>query len=203
MLNRRLFLTCAALLAVGSRAVPSALAQSIGDKGAADFINTLGNEAINTFARKDLPRPQALARFRDLLYQGFDVPYISRWVLGKYWNQASPEQQKEYEKLFEQLIVQTYANRFIEYSGETFRIAGTKQVGESDTSVTTQIVRPNGPPIAVDWRVRRKDNGFKIIDVAVEGVSMGVTQRQEFASVIESNGGNINGLLKALRERVS
>lgn len=203
MLNRRLFLSCAALLAVGSRAVPSAFAQSISDKGAADFINTLGNEAINTFARKDLPRPQALARFRDLLYQGFDVPYISRWVLGKYWNQASPEQQKEYEKLFERLIVQTYANRFIEYSGETFRIAGTKPLGETDTAVTTQIVRPSGPPVGVDWRVRKKDGGFKIIDVVVEGVSMGVTQRQEFASVIESNGGNINGLLKALRERVS
>ncbi|HEY0833789.1 MAG TPA: ABC transporter substrate-binding protein [Azospirillum sp.] len=203
MLNRRLFLSCAALLAFGSRAVPSAFAQSISDKGAADFINTLGNEAINTFARKDLQRQQALTRFRDLLYQGFDVPYISRWVLGRFWNQASSQQQQEYERLFERLIVQTYANRFIEYSGETFRITGTRPEGETDAMVGTQIVRPSGPPINVDWRVRKKDGGYKIIDVVVEGVSMGVTQRQEFASVIQSNGGNIDGLLKALRERVS
>lgn len=202
MLTRRLFVACAALLAVSSRAVRPAFAQAA-DPGAGAFIQTLGNEAIAAFSNKSIPRDQALNSFRTLLYRGFDVPYIGRWVLGRFWNQATPQQQDEYQKLFEKLIVGTYADRFVEYSGETFRIAGTRPEGDTDTMVATQIVRPSGPPINVEWRVRKRDgNQYKIIDVVVEGVSMGVTQRQEFASVVQQSGGQIEGLLKALRQKV-
>jgi len=205
MLTRRLFVACAALLAVSSWAgrplLSPAFAQSA-DAGAAAFIQKLGNDAIATFSDKAKPRQQALDQFRTLLYKGFDVPYIGRWVLGRYWNEATEAEQAEYQKLFEQLIVTTYAERFIEYSGETFRIAGSAPEGETDTMVTTQIVRPNGPPINVAWRVRKKGADYKIIDMVVENVSMGVTQRQEFASVIQQNGGKVAGLLQALRQKV-
>ncbi len=203
MLTRRHFLTGAALLAFGGwAALNPAFAQSA-DSGASAFIQKLGTEAINSFATKGQPKPQALAKFKQLLNEGFDVPYIGRWVLGRYWNQASPQQQQEYQKLFEQLIVNTYANRFVEYSGETFKITGARPEGESDTMVMTQVIRPSGPPVAVDWRVRKRDAGYKIIDVVVEGVSMGVTQRQEFSSVIQSNGGRIDGLIQALRQKTA
>lgn len=205
MLTRRKFVASAALLAVSSWAghllISPAAAQSA-DRGAAEFIQKLGNEAIATFSDKSLSRDQAIQRFRKLLYAGFDVPYIGRWVLGRYWNSATEAQRAEYQKLFEQLIVNTYAERFVEYSGETFKIIGTSPAGESDTMVTTQIVRPNGPPVNVSWRVRKVGSDFKIIDVVVENVSMGVTQRQEFASVIEQNGGRVEGLIQALRQKV-
>lgn len=201
MLKRRQFLVCAALLAVSSWAVRPAAAQPA-DPGASAFIQKLGDETVATFSNKSLSRDQAVQRFRTLLYQGFDVPYIGRWVLGRYWNSATPQQQAEYQKLFEQLIVKTYADRFVEYSGETFRIAGTKPAGESDALVTTQILRPSAPPVNVEWRVRQRDGTYKIIDVMVEGVSMGITQRQEFASVIAQNGGQIQGLIQALRQKV-
>lgn len=201
MLTRRSFIACAALLALGSWVVPPAFAQSA-DKGAVAFIQTLGNETIATFADKSLSRQQAVDRFKALLNKGFDVPYIGRWVLGRYWNQANPQEQQEYQRLFEQLVVETYANRFVDYSGETFKITGSTPAGDSDTMVSTQVVRASGPPINVEWRVRSRDGSHKIIDVVVEGVSMGVTQRSEFASVIQSNGGRIAGLIDALRQRV-
>lgn len=201
MLTRRHLLLCSAALAFSSLAPHFAFAQSV-DPGASAFIQKLGDEAIATFANKALSRQQAVDRFRTLLNAGFDVPYIGRWVLGRFWNQATPQQQAEYQALFEKLIVDTYANRFIDYSGETFKIAGTRPEGDADTTVTTQIIRPSGPPVAVDWRVRKAGAGHKIIDVAVEGVSMGVTQRQEFASVIQTNGGQVDGLLKALRQKL-
>jgi len=166
MLTRRHFLTSAALLAFSGWAAPYAFAQS-SDAGASAFIQKLGNEAINSFANKGKPKPEALARFKELLNEGFDVPYIGRWVLGRHWNQASPQQQQEYQKLFEQLIVKTYADRFVEYSGETFKITGSRPEGDTDTMVTTQVTRPSGPPVAVDWRVRKRDGGYKIIDVVV------------------------------------
>ena len=202
MLTRRHLIMGAALLAFSSWALPPAFAQSA-DSGASAFIQKLGNEAINAFANKSQPRPQAMAKFKELLNDGFDVPYIGRWVLGRYWNQATPQQQQEYLRLFEQLIVKTYAERFLEYSGETFKITGARPEGDTDTMVTTQVIRPNGPPVAVDWRVRKRDGSYKIIDVVVEGVSMGVTQRQEFASVIQQNGGRIDGLIQALRQKTS
>lgn len=201
MLTRRLFLVCAALLAVSSWAVRPAAAQSV-DQGAYAFIQKLGDETVATFSNKSLSRDQAVQRFRSLLYQGFDVPYIGRWVLGRYWNSATPQQQAEYQKLFEQLIVKTYADRFVEYSGETFKISGVKPAGDSDSVVTTQILRPSGPPVNVEWRVRHRDGTYKIIDVMVEGVSMGITQRQEFSSVISQNGGQVQGLIQALRQKV-
>ncbi|MFP5512306.1 MAG: phospholipid-binding protein MlaC [Alphaproteobacteria bacterium] len=205
MLTRRKFVACAALLAVsgwaGHTLISPAAAQGA-DQGASAFIQKLGNDAIATFSDKSLARDQAIQRFRTLLYAGFDVPYIGRWVLGRYWNSANEAQRAEYQKLFEQLIVNTYAERFVEYSGETFRIVGTSPAGEADTMVTTQIVRPNGPPVNVSWRVRKSGADFKIIDVVVENVSMGVTQRQEFASVVEQNGGRIDGLIQALRQKV-
>ncbi len=201
MLTRRLLLTsAAALLALGNWVPRPAHAQSA-DSGASAFIQKLGSETVNTFSRKDMPRPQAMKRFKELLNEGFDVPYIGRWVLGRYWNQASPQQQQDYQRLFELLIVRTYAERFIEYAGVTFKITGGRAETETDTMVTTQIIRPSGPPISVDWRVRKREQTYKIIDVVVEGVSMGVTQRQEFSSVIQSNGGNINGLIQALRQK--
>lgn len=201
MLTRRLFIACAALLASGSQVAPS-FAQSP-DQGAVAFMQQLGNETLATFADKSLSRDQAVNRFKALLHKGFDVPYIGRWVLGRYWNSASPQQQQEYQGLFEKLIVDTYANRFVDYSGETFKITGSRPEGDRDTLVQSQIVRPSGPPVNVEWRVRGRGGRFQIIDVVVEGVSMGITQRSEFASVIQQSGGNVQGLIDALKRRVS
>lgn len=200
MQTRRSFIQCATLLAVSSWVGSTAQAQSA-DPGAVSFMEQLGNETVATFADKSLSRDQAIDRFRVLLNRGFDVPYIGRWVLGRYWNVATPQQQAEYQQLFERLIIRTYAERFAEYSGETFKITGSRPEGSNDTTVTTQIIRPSGPPVNVSWRVRKRDSDYRIIDILVEGVSMGVTQRQEFASVVEQNGGRIDGLLQALRSR--
>jgi phospholipid transport system substrate-binding protein len=198
MLNRRSLLVSALVLAA---APAGSLWAADAEQGARGFIQSLGAEAIAAFSDKSLNRPQAVERFKNLLHKGFDVPYIGRWVLGRYWNQATPQEQAEYLGLFEGLIVETYANRFAEYSGETLRINGARVEGESDILVQTQITRPSGPPVAVDWRVRPRDGAFRIIDVMVEGVSMGITQRSEFASVIQSSGG-VAGLIRALKTRI-
>jgi len=193
MLNRRL-LFAAAILALTT--APAVAADPT--EGAKAFIQTLGVEAIATFSDKTLSKDAARERFHTLLRKGFDVPYIGRWVLGRYWSQASPEQQTEYLALFEKLIVDTYASRFVAYAGETFKVTGAR-AEDPDVMVVTQISRPSGPPVDVEWRVRSRGDDNHIIDVAVSGVSMGITQRSEFASVISSGG--IDGLMLALRNR--
>lgn len=200
--DRRFLLTAIAAFAAASSLPAAVRPASAQDAGAAAFIQNLGDRAIKTFSDK-ADKARAKEKFRTLLLDGFDVPYIGRWVLGRYWNVATDAQKQEYLGLFEKMIVDAYAGRFAEYSGETFKIIGVRPEGEGDNAVTTQIVRPSGPPVNVDWRVRKTGAAYKIIDVVVEGVSMGVTQRSEFASVIQTNGGQFDGLLKALRTKVS
>lgn len=200
MLNKRSFLKKAA--AAVATMVLAPRAGFAGDDNPQAFIQTLGNRAIQTFSQK-ADKVQAKEKFRTLLTEGFDLPYIARLVVARHWNAASEPQRAEYVKLFERIIIDTYAGRFAEYSGETFRITGSTPAGDTDTNVGTQILRPSGPPIVVEWRVRKGGAGLKIIDVAVEGVSMVVTQRSEYAAVIEAAGGRFDGLLAMLRSKLS
>ncbi len=80
-------------------------------------------------------------------------------------------------------------------------VIGSMNIGESDLLVASQILPKSGPALQVDWRVRLKDGKYRVIDAMVEGISMGVTQRSDFASVIEQGGGKISVLLETLKKR--
>ncbi len=150
---------------------------------------------------RGIAKADRVEHFRTMLQANFDIPTIARFVLGRYWNMATPEQQQEYFKEFEEMIVRSYTDRFETYNGETFIITSSRPEGDHDAFVVTEIHRPNGPPVTVSWRVRQRDSKLGIIDVVVEGVSMSVTQRQEFSSVIQSKGGDIKAFLQALRSK--
>lgn len=198
MLSRRLFVTAAvAVLLPFGKAVAEAPSEQV--QGAARFITWLAEQAIAVLRSDDGSLEQREIAFRRLLSQGFDVHFIGRFVLGKYWRQVSAEQQHDYIALFEEFLLKTYSRRLGGYAGESFAVTGARPAGRRDIIVETRIERPSGPPIKADWRVRMIDQHYKIIDVAVEGVSMAVTQRSEFAAVIQNHG--MDGLLQALRMR--
>jgi phospholipid transport system substrate-binding protein len=157
------------------------------------FVSQLGEKTLDIINKKP-PKPERDQRFRSVLREGFDMEALSRFVLGPHWRTATPAQRQEFMKLFEDWIVSAY--------GEQFKVIGQRPEGDSVTLVTSQIVRPNGgPPIKVDWRVAKHGDDYKISDVVVEGISLMVTQRQEFASVIQRNGGHLDALLKILRDK--
>jgi phospholipid transport system substrate-binding protein len=168
------------------------------------FVDRLASRAIQVFAASELNRETKTRKFGELLTEGFDMLSIAKFCLGRFWRAATPEQQREYVKLFEEMIVNTYAGRFAQYSGETYRIKGTRPEADGDVSISTEIVSPGGGgPIKVDWRVRPQPDGSnKIIDVSVEEISMLITLRSEIASIVQ-RGGGIDGLLVVLRERVA
>lgn len=198
LLIRRSFL----VLAAGAAALPMlARAQATAVDGADAFVRALGGDAIRMLANKSLDESQREVEFRQLLLKGFDMDQISRFVLGRFWRQATDEQKAEYRQLFEDYIVKAYALRLGEYSGETFAVRDLRPAEEGDVMVLSEIDRSNGPPIHVDWRCRKANDNFKIIDVVVEGVSMTITQRQEFAAVIQNAGGNVAVLLDQLRKK--
>ena len=199
MIDRRSLLMSATALALG--AIPRAV-RAAEPESAKTFINSLANDAILLMARKDLPAPERTQKFRELFKRGFDVAAIGRFVLGRYWRDATEAEQAEYLRLFEDLIVATYAGRFSEYSGETLTVLEGRPDEDRFLLVTSQINRIGGnPPIRIDWRIADGQGSPKIVDVVVEGVSMSVTQRSEFASVIQRGGGKIQGLIVALRDK--
>lgn len=181
------------------------IAQAAPTAPEAAFVDILGQQALSILADKSMPRAAALDKFKAMLNTNFDLPSIGRFVLGRWYNVATPAEQNEYQSLFTKMVERIYTDRFSLYSGETFTITGTRPDTGADSIVSSQVVRPNGPPVNVDWRVRKQADGksFKIVDVIVEGVSMSVTQRAEYASVIQRGGGNVESLLKMMREKVA
>jgi phospholipid transport system substrate-binding protein len=168
---------------------------------AAGFVTELGRKTLEIINQQP-PKAERDQRFRSILHEGFDMEALSRFVLGPYWRSATDAQRKEFMKLFEDWIVSAYGARFSQYSGEQFKVIGQRPEGQNATLVNSQIIRPNGgPPVKVDWRVAKAGNEYKISDVVVEGISLMVTQRQEFSSVIQRNGGQLEALLKILREK--
>ena len=190
---------CAIFIAVSLSISGGPAKASTSPQGAAQFIQWLGDQAISTLASTSSPLAQREASVRELMRQGFDLPFIGRFVLGRHWRSVSPDQRAQYQELFSSYILQTYSSHLGGYTGETLSITGSKPAGSKDAIVQTRIARPSGPPIDADWRVRARGNQYLIIDVAVEGVSMAVTQRSEFSSVIKNHG--FEGLLAALRAR--
>jgi phospholipid transport system substrate-binding protein len=146
---------------------------------------------------------QKQAFFHQLLQRDFDVPGIARFVLGPYWRVASEPEKQEFSSLFEDYIVRVYSERFAQYRGEALRLTGSRSDPEG-AIVTSEIVRPPGaPPIKVDWRLSTRDGLYKISDVIIDGVSMQVSERSQFASGIQRSGGQVQSLLAMMREKAA
>ncbi len=191
-----LMLVCALVIAV-ALATPAAATP----EGARDFIRSLGDEAVAALSDDSLSEEARTEELRRLFARGFDIRTIALFALGRHWRGASKQQLREYLALFTDFIVTSYAERFGEYTGETLKVKGTRKGSGSDVMVVSDVVQPGKPALRVDWRVRETKHGYKIVDVIVEGVSMLITQRDEFTAVIRSKGKGIEGLLAALREK--
>lgn len=197
------FLAAATAFAVVAGMPGGAVAGDGYADGTKAFIKVLAEKAIQSLAVKDLSKEEREQRFRTLMLENFAIPGIARFVLGRHWPRASAQQKDEYLKLFEDLMVATYAERFSKYAGETLEIEQAEIRGQNDTIVYSTIRRVDGAqPIKVAWRVRGKLGGMKIVDVIVEGISMVQTQKSEFASFIQQHDGNLGALLAEIRKRI-
>ncbi|HTZ81098.1 MAG TPA: ABC transporter substrate-binding protein [Stellaceae bacterium] len=165
-------------------------------------VNDFGDRTLKMLSDQSLSQPDREKQFGALLDQDFDFNVISRFVLGRYWLSATDQQKQDFTKVFRDYVVLAYANRFNEFSGASFKVTG-QRAENPDTDIINTLVqrREGGPPAHVDWRVRKEGDGYKITEVIVDGISMSLTHRQEFAAIIERNGGNIDNLIAQIRQR--
>ncbi len=175
-------------------------------EASAKFIATLAERAINSISDTALSVEERRSKFRELFREGFAVNGIARFVLGRYWRKASDAEKDEYLKLFEDVIVSTWADRFSQYTGQKFEVNGAHPVPSASDQENVALVESRffvdaTTPVRIEWRVASRGDLFKIVDVSVEGISMANTQRDEFNSVIHKAGGEVSALLVELRNR--
>jgi len=195
-MERRLFLAAVAALLWS----PSFAQAGAAGADAQKFIDNLGEATVSSLTGSSLSEAERGTRFRSLLESQFDMPGISKFVLARYWRVASDAERADFQRLFEDLLVQAYAKKFAEYAGERFQVAGSQANDDDSITVNSLINRPNGDVVRLDWRVTAA-GGLKISDLIVEGVSLRTTYRSDVASVIQNNGGKVADLIDALRQK--
>jgi phospholipid transport system substrate-binding protein len=168
------------------------------------FVDGMIQQALAVLRNTQIPDATRQQQFGTMFDKDFDVPKIARFVLGRYWTTASDADRNAFAGLFEQWIVRTYSARFKEYGGENIKVTGSRPEGDTGFVVTSQLIHPDGsPPANVNWHVVKEATGFKVVDVEVEGISMAITQRDEFSSVIQSGGGDVASLNKVLQDKLN
>ena len=199
-INRRGLFGAALLLWAGVAGRQATAQTDIGRASA--FIQMTGQQlvaAINDQAHDLATRRQ---RVSAVLRQAVDIDGVGRFIIGRWWRNASPQEQQEYIKLFEETLIRNLSARFGEYQGVRFALGRTQQRTEDDVLVNTVIERPNSAPFSLDWRVGDINGQPKIVDVIAEGTSLRLTQRSEYSSVIQRNNGQIAALLQAMRGQI-
>lgn len=171
------------------------------DRAASDVIKTLADDAIVGLTDQSLSDQTRQQNFVALMKRYFAMDVISRFVLGRYWRTISEQELNEFSDLLQDYLALNYANQFKDFNGDQF-VVGDERQQNKDIFVNSQFVRPDGPPVSIIWRLREFGNEYKIIDVTVEGLSMGITHRDEFTAVIQNNNGKVSALTETLRAKV-
>ncbi len=197
MISRRSLTRIATLvpfaIALGGRPGPS----SASPDGAAHFIEGLIDEAIAVLRIPVEERVSRESQFRTLLRDKFDVPLITRLVVGRHWRRATDAQKQAFMLVFEEHIVKIYTSQLGVYNEEIVAIRNVASRTERDTIVGTEVMRSSDAPLQLDWLVREEAGAYRVIDIAAEGVSLMTTKRSEFSSVIQRDG--LDGLIEKLR----
>jgi phospholipid transport system substrate-binding protein len=155
-----------------------------GHSAPADFLRSLTESAAEKLGDANVGQDEKEAAFRGLFREAFDVPGISRFVLGKHWTR-----------------VRRFLPLFAEFSKDMISIGRFKEEKNNPGYylVGSTIQRPNETPIAVIWRLRDNDGDFVVMDVIAEGVSMAISLRHEYGEVVQNHG--IDGLIARLKEK--
>ena len=183
--------------------------ETYGEEGsgirAEQFIEVLSSEALTLATDTTLTSRDRLSKISKLLSEGFDMPWIARFILGRNWRNASQNEREEYSSLFKTILEHSYSRQFTDYSGQKIVILGHKLGRRDYIFVRSRIFDPERSNIHIDvnWRLVPAGNSFKIVDIVVEGVSMAVTQRNEYASVLQRNGNSIPALINAMRKSLA
>jgi phospholipid transport system substrate-binding protein len=201
MPDRRTVLTFAtALLLTGGRGLVRSASAEPADRASA-FIKATGDKLVAVVNGPGSAQDKRRS-MTDIIDTTVDVDAVAKFSLGRFWRQASTEQQKLYLNLFHQVLVTSITAKIGDYQGVRISV-GKSQMRDEDAWVSSVVERPNNPPTNVDWVISNPTATPKIIDVVAEGTSMRLTQRSDYASYLAHNNNDIDSLISAMRQQVA
>jgi phospholipid transport system substrate-binding protein len=193
MNRRRLAIACAVALAAAWFAAPANAAEP------RETMRETIDQVLAVLKNSSLDDEQRRAAIEKIAYARFDMETMSRLVLARAWKSFSPKQREEYIKEFKLYLANNYGGRINRYDQEEVEILGVREEPRGDVTVRTRIVGGEFENTLVDYRMRKKDGEWLVIDVIIEGISMVSNFRDQFKEVL-SRGGPEH-LLEKLREK--
>ena len=163
------------------------------------FVNDLADNVINNILTANVSQEDKMARFKTEFESALDLKNIGQLVLGVYWRKASAEERTAFLNAFMDFTTKTWADRFNLYQGQKIIFTGARNAEKKQLYVDSVI--QNNPPVEVIWRLKQKDNAYRIIDIIIEGVSMAMSYRNEYSSFLQTHSGDINALTKELKTK--
>lgn len=164
-----------------------------------DVVKKTADDVVAVLADKSLSASDKRSRIETIVYAQVDFDTLSKLVLARHWAQLTPEQKDQFMNEFRQHLSMTYGRNLDSYKNERVQITGDRKEAREDWTVHSKIVRGGPDDIVVDYRLRNRDNQWRIIDVIVEGVSLVANFRSQFQEIM-ANGG-ITRLIQLLQEK--
>lgn len=200
IIRHALFGTLTAAFVALSFGPSGASATDFANVKAIAFVKKAGADAINVLSANDLVAQQRKSRFRELILENFDTPAIARFVLGRHWQSASNDQKTRFVEAFKGALVRTYMMKFFDYSGESLTVSDATADPDGSIVVHSEVKNPTGTETYdLNWHIVDAKNALKLIDISINGVSTTLTQKQDYASVLQSTGGNVDDLIAKLK----
>ena len=170
-----------------------------------DFVNELVSDAINKLNDKNLSENQKTNFVEKLALEHIDINALGLYTLGELRKSSKKDDIANYEESFKKYFLKSLTSRLTDYSSSKFEVLGEDKKSSNYTIVNSKITPDdNGPEIKIDWRVYTKNPEKPLIrDLIVEGLSLARTQKEEFASILNSNNNDIKILITKLDEFVN
>lgn len=167
-----------------------------------NFIEELVNEAINTLSNKDLDKDVKSKLIEKIALENVDIDALGLYTLGELRKSSKKEDLTKYRVAFEKYFLKSLTSRLTDYSSSNFVILGSDKKSSNYTIINSKIIPNDGDPeIKIDWRVYTKNPEKPLVrDLIVEGLSLARTQKEEFASILNSNNNDINALFSTLEK---
>ncbi len=168
------------------------------------FVQSTVNRASQVLS-DSISKEQKVEKLKIIAKDTVDIRGVGFYSLGKYRKTLNDNQKKKYIDLFEKYFLKSFSSRLSEYSNPKINVNSQEKINENYTIVSSTLVATKKrPEVKIDWRVYTKNPEKPLIrDLIIEGLSLARTQKEEFASILNSNDGNINALFASLEKFIN
>jgi phospholipid transport system substrate-binding protein len=182
---------------------PNVAPAANGDKEAvAQFLQQLTAETNAVLADETLSSERRQQELGRLILAGFDVEGMCRVLLAKHWQAATPSERDEFRRVFSDYMLLTFGRHLDSVPQFDLKILASRQVSENVIVARSNLILgEDDGKLYIDWRMRRVEQGWRILDVKVQGISFVKVLRSEFVALIDANDGKVESLLSELRRK--